>query len=778
MNITYTPVHETTRQFHLSNAFYRWLMGPIGCLPGRSEFLTPAGWKRMDEYEAGDEVAVWDPQTGKVAFERARPVQLPAVGFYSFRHPRGGLSMELSPEHTVAAYDFAGKFKTLTARRLAEHPSKHTIPTTFELDRPDAPLTDELIRLCVMFAADGHVPSAGRKVVVTVRKDRKVERLQRLLDAAGVEHTHTVRSQRPEEHIFRFEPPVGLRKGLDFVWSLSTRQLRVVLDELDHWDGLVEHAEKRFYTTRLDEAQAVQFAAHACGLRATIGSTQSPRQGWSTNYTVYIRREGSAKNRAMVRSDVTEIAWRDAAPGEQQYCFQTSTGFFVARHDATVFVTGNCGKSFAICYEILIRAAQQAPHADTGKRRTKVLFVRNTRQQLIDSCLPILQEVFPEGVLGSWRSSDSVYQVRTGDIECDILLRPLEDEKDVKRVLSVNASFVVFDEWRELPTGLIRQVAARGGRFPAKNEEGCTFAGAFGASNPPVEDSDWYEMLENKRPTNTEVFKFPSARSPEATWRQFLREGYYEDLADGATEDFIRVMIDGEYGRSVAGRAVFEKTFVNDFHVAREPLLYLKDPQYPLCVGMDFGRTPSAVVTQRDARGRLLVLSECSEQNMGLETFLRDVFKPHMANAYPGMAYYVVGDPAGWAKSQLSEESVKDVFARQRIAAARAPTNDPERRIRAVEQVLLYQADGRALFLIDPRCKTLIRALRGGYKYRRKTDGTYEPKPAKDEHSHIADACQYAVLGHDNMVHARATRAVERDRLPENDFVPAAAGWT
>lgn len=438
-----------------------------------------------------------------------------------------------------------------------------------------------------------------------------------------------------------------------------------------------------------------------------------------------------------------------------------------------------CGKSYAICWEILIRAARQTPNANTGKRRTKVLFVRSTRQQLVDSCLPILKEVFPEGVLGAWVSSTSTYQVRTGDIECDILLRPLEDESDVKRVLSINATFVVFDEWRELPTGLIRQVAARAGRFPAKEDEGCTFAGAFGASNPPVEDSDWYELLEDKRPSNTAVFKFPSARSPEATWRRFLRDGYYEELADGASDDFIRVMIDGEYGRSLAGRAVFEKSFVDKFHVAAEPLLYLKDELYPLCVGMDFGRTPSAVVTQRDARGRILVLSECDAENMGLETFLRDVFKPHMTNNYPGMRFYVVGDPAGWAKSQLSEESVKEVFARQRISAARAPTNDPEKRIRAVEQQLLYQADGKASFLIDPRCKKLIRCFRGGYKYRRKNDGTYEPRPAKDEFSHLADACQYAVLGHDGMVQVRAMRAREAlTAVSVQETVPAAAGWT
>lgn len=445
------------------------------------------------------------------------------------------------------------------------------------------------------------------------------------------------------------------------------------------------------------------------------------------------------------------------------------------------------GKSYAICWEVLIRAARQAPSPKTGKRRTRVLFIRGSGQQLLDSVLPILREVFPEGPVGAWVSSTRTYQIRMADIECDILLRPLEDIADIKRVLSINASFVVFDEWRELPYELIPQVAARAGRFPPVAEEGCTFAGAFGASNPPMVDSDWWVMLEEERPDNTQLFKLPSARSPEATWRQFLPPGYYEDLMEGATEDFIRVMIDGEYGRSLFGRAVYEKTFVEGFHNAAQPLQYLRDQSYPLCVGMDFGRTPSAVIGQLDARGRLLVLSDVSSENMGLDTFLRTEFKPHMASNYPGMPYYVVGDPAGWAKSQLSEESVGDVFRRHNIVAVRAPTNDVAKRLEAVEQLLSQQRDGRAMFLVDPRCTHVLKGFRGAYKYRRKTDGTFEARPQKDDASHIADAVQYLALGVSSPVQLRAAHrrdtyvtqqgSTRYTRLGDGARVQAAA-WT
>lgn len=409
-----------------------------------------------------------------------------------------------------------------------------------------------------------------------------------------------------------------------------------------------------------------------------------------------------------------------------------------------------CGKSFAIAWEILIRASQQPP-SKFGTRRSRVIFVRNTRQMLKDTVLPILKEVFPDGIMGHWRESDSIYQVRVGNIECDILLRPLEDEKDIRRVLSINATFCVIDEWRELPVQIITDIAGRAGRFPAKEDEGCAFVGIFGASNPPGEDSDWYEQLEVNMPDEWELFRFPSARSEDATWRRFLIEGYYDRLMSGATEDYVRVMIDGRYGRSLAGRPVYENTFNHEFHVAKDPLLYIKDRGYPIHIGMDFGRTPAAIFGQRDATGRILVYSELYKENMGLEKFLQDHVGPHIHQKYPNMIVKVVGDPAGWAKSQLNELTCADILKQNRMHAVKAPTNDPEMRIEAVERVLVRQMDGKPYFLIDPSCKTTIRGFNGGYKYKRKTDGSYEPKPLKDQYSHLADATQYLVCGIDGL---------------------------
>ena len=63
-------------KFHGSEAFIRGIMGPIGCVKGDVEFLSPSGWVRMDAWD-GHEVAVWNPDGEKVHFEVPEYVKLP-----------------------------------------------------------------------------------------------------------------------------------------------------------------------------------------------------------------------------------------------------------------------------------------------------------------------------------------------------------------------------------------------------------------------------------------------------------------------------------------------------------------------------------------------------------------------------------------------------------------------------------------------------------------------------------------------------------------------------
>lgn len=452
------------------------------------------------------------------------------------------------------------------------------------------------------------------------------------------------------------------------------------------------------------------------------------------------------------------------------------------RSDAPVRLIMGCvgsGKSVVCCMEIFRRCAEM-PRCSDGKRKSRWVVVRNTRDQLKKTTLKTWFAWFPDGVAGTWRESDMTFYLRVGDIDAEILFLPLDTPDDQRRLLSLEVTGVFINEAREVHPELIVAARTRMPRYPSKamlpvdpatGVKAEYWSGLIMDTNPPSEDSWLYEQFETKQPAGWELFRQPSGLSPEAENRENLGKTYYEDMCEGATEDFIRVHVHGEYGRSLTGRPVYEKSFVRDFHVSQGPLLHLEYQTYPIVIGMDFGRTPAAVFMQRNARGQVLVLDSLYVENLGLEGFLRNHVKPLVYQRFPSNRYIIVGDPAGWAKSQLNEENVADIIRREGMVARKAPTNDPEKRIACVEHLFAAQTGGKPAIIIDPRCKHLIQGLYGGYKYRRKTDGSYDTAPTKDEFSHDNDAFQYGCLGIDSSGAAGVAR--------RREVVPVSLGaWT
>lgn len=406
------------------------------------------------------------------------------------------------------------------------------------------------------------------------------------------------------------------------------------------------------------------------------------------------------------------------------------------------------GKSSAAMIKIAYHAKKMRAGKD-GIRRSRAVVVRNTNQMLTDATIPTFMTWFPEGTAGSYARTDKRFYLRFDDVECEVLFRGLDDANDVRRLLSLECSFGVLDEYREIHPDIFNALQGRVGRYPSVANGGCVRDDGrpnhhiFGATNAPDSDTFWEDYMTNP-PDNARIYKQPSALSDEADWLQYLVEGYYENLAEGKTEDWIDVYIHNKFGRSLAGTPVYGRSFVEEFHVAQEELSPIPLPDYPIIVGIDFGRTPCAIFKQRDPRGRVLTLGELTSENMGIETFIRTMLVPHISNNYPGYEMVCAPDPAGFMKQQLNELTLVDALRNAGFTCVKPPSNKPDYRIQAVERLLSQQLEGKAMYLIDPRCTMLLRGFRHGYRYKKKRNGELEDKPDKNEYSHIHDANQYA----------------------------------
>jgi hypothetical protein len=263
--------------------------------------------------------------------------------------------------------------------------------------------------------------------------------------------------------------------------------------------------------------------------------------------------------------------------------------------------------------------------------------------------------------------------------------------------------------------------------------------------------------------------------NPQADNIQHLDPRYYPDIVPGKSEDFVDVYLRCRYGRSLAGMPVYEKTFNPEFHIAKEPFTALKSEAHPLIIGLDFGRTPSVCIGQRNVHGQLVILDELVSENMGIETFLSRKLAPRLAQAdLIGCHATIAPDPAGWAKQQIGEVSPVDVVKAAGYSVVKPSTNDPERRVEAVERLLLDHIDGKPALVVNPCCTTLIQGFRYGYKYAISKKGVQDNKPLKDKYSHVHDSCQYLCL----TASGAGTGAKVNLNRRREVIVKRAAGWT
>ena len=432
------------------------------------------------------------------------------------------------------------------------------------------------------------------------------------------------------------------------------------------------------------------------------------------------------------------------------------------------------GKTTGCIMEMLMVASKQERASD-GIRHTRMAIVRNTMQQLRTTVLPDVLQLLKGAA--EFHVSTSTIKVRFGDVESDWLLMPLDTPDDQRRLLSTQLTMVWINEFREVPQELIASMSGRVGRYPLRTMgvEPTRF-GIIGDSNPYNEGGKWHTFLEVDANPEHVLFRQPSGMSDLAENKENLPSEYYERLIASHGSDWCGVHVHGLNGDDLAGLAVFKASFDRHAHV--DPDTLEVNLHRPLMVGLDFGRTPTAIICQTGVQGRLHALAEVASEDMGLQLFLRSKLRPVLTDSrFAGRRAFIVADPAGRQRSQLSERTAFDALREEGFVAVPAPSNSIEVRLRAVEKLLLERAPG-GLVIDGKHCPLLVRAMVSEYKYKKTKTGDIQDLPDKAHPwSDLADAFQYACLGAGSDL---TGKIVSRDRFkarPVRAPMPAGA-WT
>ena len=255
------------------------------------------------------------------------------------------------------------------------------------------------------------------------------------------------------------------------------------------------------------------------------------------------------------------------------------------------------GKSYACCSEILKRAIQQKPSPRDGIKYSRFAIVRNTHPMLRTTTLKTWLEVVPENVYGPVKYAPPItHHIKlpsregAAGIDAEIIFLALDDQKDVRKLLSLELTGAWVNEARELPVAVINGLSHRVGRFPSKADGGPTWRGIILDTNPMDDDHWYYRLAEKDRPTGRFAWKFfkqpggvlpvpvdelpddmPEAQgyifqagkwwktNPNAENLHNLVDGYYDQILGGKNADWIKCYAQGQYTYVQEGKPVWSE---------------------------------------------------------------------------------------------------------------------------------------------------------------------------------------------------------------------------
>lgn len=438
------------------------------------------------------------------------------------------------------------------------------------------------------------------------------------------------------------------------------------------------------------------------------------------------------------------------------------------------------GKSVASVMRIY-EAMMNVEPDHTGKRRSRWLVIRNSYPDLLNTTIKTWLEWFPEKLYGTFKWTPPYrHMMQFGDVEAEVIFQSFAGEEDIPSLKSLELTGAWVNEAQFYSRKFIVAVLERTGWFPRPG--GKEFL-QIDMNAPPL--GHWVPIMRGDAPPPEEWTESERrAHVKPSTWEFLVQPAWFVErmdaqgnvlaydvnpaaenlnivgpdrvmgLLEGRTKDEIDADLMNRVMISQAGLPVFPM-FVRDVHVAKKALT--AHPDFPLHVGLDFGRRPAAIIMQCIG-GRWFVLGELTALNTSAEDFA-PALKRYLSRRFPqwmtqdGPKIHFWGDPSGEKKrSETNDDTAFAIFQKNGMLVRAADQGNRRTvRLETMTRLLNSMVHGQPAIIFDPQhCPKLTTALGGAYVYKRKRVSgapTYDDEPLKNEFSDPVDACIEVLMG-------------------------------
>lgn len=326
-----------------------------GCVDADTEYFNGHEWKKISEYKrgSGEKVLQYNEDGTANLVEPISYIVNNNIKTLKHFSNATGLDMVLSEDHRMYLYKNYRKYSMGIRSKLTSEivtvsdylnrggSKERHVPTTFTFSAPGIPLKDEYIRLLVAVYADGTYD--GNKIAISVKKDRKKNRLRELLMACDLGWTE--RDINNTNYTYFYIHPVPsikewfIDKQFTRKWyDCNDEQLKIIVDECIYWDGSVGEGNRlgEYFSSKKEEIDFIQFALARLGYRASI----SLNNGANTKKDSYRVRWTKQNVHNLKSATISDYETKDG----KSYCFTVPSSLLVLRRDNKIFITGNCNQ--------------------------------------------------------------------------------------------------------------------------------------------------------------------------------------------------------------------------------------------------------------------------------------------------------------------------------------------------------------------------------------------------------------------------------------------------
>ena len=310
------------------------------CYHPDTEVLTRAGWTRIGDVKPGEEVVTATPGpdadvTLKWEVPTAHIKQQNPHG-HLIHYKKEGIDIRVTPDHRMLYWNERGHTKTREARDFTGNERRWANAGALQGHIKEDP---DVLRLVVATQADGSY--AGRQIKFGFSKQRKIDRLIRLLDRLGAEYVIKKHKNGKAE-----EPTtaITLRAGAlvdrvkswlvdkQLTWRMLDLEIHlrsVLVDESEFWDGsrLKRWKMHQYFSAERRNIDVMQ------ALAATVERKTRARNGRLT-----IRHKHDTRGENTHREEY-------AYDGEV-VCLTVPSGFLLVRDGGIPLICGNCNFGF------------------------------------------------------------------------------------------------------------------------------------------------------------------------------------------------------------------------------------------------------------------------------------------------------------------------------------------------------------------------------------------------------------------------------------------------